>query len=99
MAISTKMSPPPSTLGATALLLATPHDKAMLLDVHDLLNKIFIRNVNQHRRSVWWKSLHAFRKQLALLLLEMEHPKKSEVEGKLEARLRYWDDKFVHTWY
>jgi ribonuclease MRP protein subunit RMP1 len=94
-----KMSPPPSTITATALMLATPHDKAMLLDIHDLLNKIFVRNVNQHRRSHWWKSLHAFRKQLGLLLEELAASKKNEVEAKLEARLRYWDDKFIHQWY
>jgi ribonuclease MRP protein subunit RMP1 len=94
-----KMSPPPSTITATGLMLATPHDKAMLLDIHDLLNKIFVRNVNQHRRSVWWKSLHAFRKQLGILLEELSAPKKSDVEAKLQARLRYWDDKFIHQWY
>jgi ribonuclease MRP protein subunit RMP1 len=91
--------PPPSTITAKALMTATPHDKAMLLDVYDLLNKIFIRNINQHRRSHWWKSLHAFRKQLGLLLAEMETSKKTELEARIEARLRYWDDKFIHQWY
>jgi ribonuclease MRP protein subunit RMP1 len=90
---------PPSPITAKALMTATPHDKAMLLDVHDLLDKLFVRNVNQHRRSHWWKSLHAFRKQLGLLLAEMETSKKSEREGKIEARLRHWDDKFIHQWY
>lgn len=80
-------------------MIASQHDKDMLKDVQDLLNKIFVRNVNQHRRSVWWKSLHAFRKQLGLLLSELESGKKSEREAKLEARLRYWDEKFIHQWY
>lgn len=93
-----KMTPPSTTTGA-ALAMATPHDKAMLLDIHELLNKIFVRNVNQHRRSHWWKSLHAFRKQLGLLLGEMESTKKTEIEDKLGARLRYWDEKFIHQWY
>jgi ribonuclease MRP protein subunit RMP1 len=89
----------PSSISAAALMLATPHDKAMLLDIHELLNKIFIRNRNQHRRSHWWKSLHAFRKQLGLLLAELEAAKKAEREAKLQARLRYWDEKFIHQWY
>lgn len=93
------MSPPPSMVTAAALMIASQHDKDMLLDIQDLLNKIFVRNVNQHRRSVWWKSLHAFRKQLGLLLSELETSKKSEREAKLEARLRYWDEKFIHQWY
>ncbi|KAF1915458.1 hypothetical protein BDU57DRAFT_451923 [Ampelomyces quisqualis] len=90
---------PPSTITGAALMMATPHDKAMLLDIHELLNKIFVRNVNQHRRSSWWKSLHALRKQLGLLLGEMESTNKAEVEDRLGARLRYWDEKFIHQWY
>ncbi|KAH9872651.1 hypothetical protein J1614_005045 [Plenodomus biglobosus] len=83
---------------ATTLLAATSHDKAMLQDIHDLLNKIFVRNRNQHRRSHWWKSLHAFRKQIGLLLADLDS-KKSERAEKLEARLRYWDNKCIHMWY
>ncbi|EAT83352.2 hypothetical protein SNOG_09160 [Parastagonospora nodorum SN15] len=85
-----------SNITAATLVMATPHDKAMLLDVHGLLDKIFARNQNQHRRSHWWKSLHAFRKQLGLLLEEMAG---SKAEAKIEARLRYWDEKFIHMWY
>jgi len=86
---------------ATHLLNASQHDIAMLHDVHSLLNKIFIRNRNQHQRSTWWKALHAFRKQIALLLAELNgsKTKEKEREAKLEARLRYWDDKIVHAWY
>lgn len=84
---------------STTLLNASQNDKAMLLDVSDLLNKLFTRNRNQHRRSHWWKSLHAFRKQLALLLREMETTKKSDREAKVEARLRYWDETCIHLWY
>ncbi|OAL50943.1 hypothetical protein IQ07DRAFT_481948, partial [Pyrenochaeta sp. DS3sAY3a] len=83
---------------ATALLAASSHEVAMLHDVHELLNKIFVRNRNQHRRSHWWKSLHAFRKQLGLLMQELEG-KKSEREEKVEARLRYWDASCIHQWY
>jgi ribonuclease MRP protein subunit RMP1 len=78
---------------ATTLLAASSHEKAMLSDIHSLLDKIFIRNRNQHRRSHWWKALHAFRKQMALLLQELDGGKKSEREAKLEARLRYWDGR------
>jgi ribonuclease MRP protein subunit RMP1 len=88
-----------SSIFATALMNATPHDKAMLHDISSLLDKIFTRNRNQHRRSHWWKALHALRKQLGLLLLEMETSSKAVREEKLQARLRYWDEKCVHTWY
>lgn len=91
--------PAPSSITGAALMMATLHDKAMLLDIHTLLNKIFVRNVNQHRRSTWWKSLHAFRKQLGLLLEELDASKKTDAEDRLGARLRYWDDKFIHQWY
>lgn len=83
---------------SATLLACTPHDKAMLQDVHELLNKIFIRNRNQHRRSHWWKSLHAFRKQVQLLLQDLDR-KKSERAERLQLRLRYWDEKCIHTWY
>lgn len=84
---------------ASTLLGASQHDKAMLVDIFELLNTLFARNRNQHRRSHWWKSLHAFRKQLALLLHEMESGRKSERAGKIEKRLAYWDEKCVHAWY
>ncbi|KAL6704565.1 Ribonuclease MRP protein subunit rmp1 [Coniothyrium glycines] len=84
---------------ATVLLSSTPHEREMLHDIHELLDKLFTRNRNQHRRSHWWKSLHAFRKQIALLLQELETGKKSEREAKVEARLRYWDEKCIHQWY
>ncbi|KAF1850913.1 uncharacterized protein K460DRAFT_273511 [Cucurbitaria berberidis CBS 394.84] len=83
---------------AIALLTVSSHEKAMLHDIYELLDKLFVRNRNQHRRSHWWKGLHAFRKQTGLLLQEMEG-KKSEREGKLEARLQYWDEKCIHQWY
>ncbi|KAF2823932.1 hypothetical protein CC86DRAFT_62004 [Ophiobolus disseminans] len=95
MAVSTTVTMPPSTITATTLLNAPPHDIAMLHDVHELLNKLFIRNKNQHRRSHWWKSLHAFRKQLGLLLHDLEAKKKDDV---VEARLVFWDG-CVHAWY
>lgn len=93
---ATKM---PSSIPATALLAATQHDKAMLVDILELLNKLFARNSNQHRRSHWWKSLHQFRKQLGLLLSEMDTGKKSERAEKIAARLTFWDEKFIHQWY
>lgn len=86
-------------ISAAPLLNASQHDKAMLVDIYELLNTLFARNRNQHRRSHWWKSIHAFRKQLALLLTEMETGKKSERPAKIEARLRHWDEKCVHVWY
>ncbi|KAJ4347381.1 RNase MRP subunit [Ascochyta clinopodiicola] len=93
---TTKMATP---ISAAPLSNASQHDKAMLIDIYELLNKLFVRNRNQHRRSHWWKSLHAFRKQLALLLSEMETGRKSERAAKIEARLHYWDEKCVHMWY
>jgi ribonuclease MRP protein subunit RMP1 len=96
MAINTNTMPAASTITAKALLNAAPHDIAKLHDIHELLNKIFIRNKNQHRRSHWWKSLHAFRKQIGLLLQELEGKKK---EAEVEARLKFWDEGAMHTWY
>ena len=97
MAINTTTMSSPTNITATALMNAPPHDIAMLRDIHELLNKIFVRNKNQHRRSTWWKSLHAFRKQMALLLQDMEGEGKKK-EKDVEARLRFWDG-CVHGWY
>ncbi|KAF1837839.1 hypothetical protein BDW02DRAFT_490455 [Decorospora gaudefroyi] len=94
MPASTSTSATP-TITANALLSASAHDIAMLHDIHALLNKIFIRNRNQHHRSHWWKRLHSFRKQLALLL--QEHADSNAT--KMEARLRFWDEGTVHAWY
>ncbi|KAJ4989352.1 hypothetical protein SVAN01_05077 [Stagonosporopsis vannaccii] len=93
---STKMDTPTS---ANTLLNASQHDKAMLVDIYELLENLYVRNRNQHRRSHWWKSLSAFRRQLALLLSDMETGKKSERPANIEARLQYWDKKCVHVWY
>ncbi|KAL6160099.1 RNase MRP subunit [Exserohilum turcicum] len=74
----------------------------MLHDIHTLLDRIFVRNRNQHRRSTWWKALHGFRKQMALLLADLQDKQVREVERrrKVEARLRAWDAKGeVHAWY
>lgn len=98
IAITTKMPSAIPLITASTLLAATPHDKAMLHDIYDLLNKLFARNRNQHRRSHWWKGLHGFRKQISLLIREMEG-KKSERESKVEARLRFWDERCIHAWY
>lgn len=90
------------SITASPLFSASTHDIAMLHDIHSLLDKIFIRNRNQHRRSTWWKALHGFRKQLALLLGEFEATSLREQERrqKVEARLRYWDARGeVHAWY
>ncbi|KAI4653199.1 uncharacterized protein J4E79_008712 [Alternaria viburni] len=57
----------------------------MLHDIHTLLNKIFTRNRNQHQRCTWWKSLHGFRRQIGLLLQELEKGPVKEREGNVEA--------------
>jgi ribonuclease MRP protein subunit RMP1 len=97
--ITSRQTTKMATISADALLNASKHDKEMLVDIYELLNNLFARNRNQHRRSHWWKSLHAFRKQLALLLADMDTGKKSERPMKIEARLKYWDEKCVHVWY
>lgn len=94
-----KMPSATPAITATALLASPPHEREMLHDIHELLNKLFARNRNQHGRAHWWKSLFAFRKQIALLLQELKRSKKAERETKVEARLRYWDEKCIHQWY
>jgi ribonuclease MRP protein subunit RMP1 len=90
---------------ADALLNATIKDQQSLMEIHDLLNSLFIRNRNQHRRNHWFKSLQQFRKQLALLLQELnvDVGKKSQKLAakaeKLTTRLQYWDEKCIHQWY
>ncbi|KAF2004500.1 hypothetical protein P154DRAFT_44935 [Amniculicola lignicola CBS 123094] len=89
-------------ISAKRLLAASANDKQALIDIHELLNRLFARNRNQHRRNHWFKSLHQFRKQLGLLINELEGfggNTKGGVKGRLEQRLRYWDEKCIHQWY
>lgn len=99
---STHLSPTTPSITSSPLFSAPTHDIAMLHDIHTLLDRIFVRNRNQHRRSTWWKALHGFRKQMALLLADLQDKQVREVERrrKVEARLRAWDAKGeVHAWY
>lgn len=90
-----------------ALLNISDKDKQSLIDILELLHRLFIRNRNQHRRNHWFKSLQSFRKQLDTLLQEMgvdtgmknvQLKNKSRAE-KITARLQYWDDSCIHKWY
>lgn len=74
-------------------------DKQNLKDIHELLERLFVRNRNQHRRNHWFKSLHQFRKQLGLLLGEMESTKKVTAAALMTERLQFWDEKCIHQWY
>jgi ribonuclease MRP protein subunit RMP1 len=86
-------------ISSSTLLAASPKDKQSLVEIHALLNSLFIRNRNQHRRNHWFKSLQQFRKQLGLLLSEMETGTSATKAAKLTARLQFWDEKCIHEWY
>ncbi|KAF2253967.1 hypothetical protein BU26DRAFT_232550 [Trematosphaeria pertusa] len=88
-----------ATISAEALLAASAKDKQDLKDIQELLDRLFTRNRNQHRRNHWFKSLHQFRKQLGLLVQEMSSTKKVSAAAIMEARLKYWDEKCIHQWY
>ncbi|KAF2638951.1 hypothetical protein P280DRAFT_67453 [Massarina eburnea CBS 473.64] len=83
--------------GADLQGLCSP-EKKNLADIQDLLNCLFVRNKNQHRRSHWFKSLHQFRKQLGLMINEVEG-KTAAAARLIEERLRFWDVGCVHKWY
>jgi hypothetical protein len=87
------------SLTGEALFDLSPIDKQNLKDIHELLERLFVRNRNQHRNQHWFKSLHQFRKQLGLLLEEMESKKKASAAKTMTERLQFWDDKCVHQWY
>jgi ribonuclease MRP protein subunit RMP1 len=100
MAISaTTNAKPAPKISSKALLKASDKDKQALIDIHELLTRLFVRNRNQHRRSLWFKSLSQFRKELGLLIEELSATKKSSVGEKIEQRLRHWDERCVHQWY
>ncbi|KAF2474281.1 uncharacterized protein BDR25DRAFT_215714 [Lindgomyces ingoldianus] len=82
-------------VSATRLLRASGAENQALVDIHELLIRLYIRNRNQHRRSHWFKSLCQFRKQLGLLIGEIENSKTSA----LQQRLRFWDERCIHQWY
>lgn len=104
---------PPLPFSTDELLSASPKDKAQLADIKELLDRLFVRNRNQHRRNHWFKSLWQFRKEMGRLMGELEggvrgtgggKKRKDGREGKeaaekVERRLRYWDEECVHGWY
>lgn len=85
-----------ASISSDILINASAKDKQNLHDIYELLDRLFVRNRNQHRRNHWFKSLHQFRKQLGLLLQESSSPKKAST---IEKRLQYWDEKCIHQWY
>ncbi|KAF2197195.1 hypothetical protein GQ43DRAFT_218957 [Delitschia confertaspora ATCC 74209] len=98
-AVSPKASTPAPKATAKALLTINYADKQAMTDIHELLTRLYVRNRNQHRHSHWFRSLGMFRKQLGLLLAEMEDKKKGNVAETLEKRLQFWDTQCIHDWY
>jgi hypothetical protein len=50
--------------------MAAPESKSaaqQLLDLYHLVHLLYHRNKNQHRRSLWWRHLNAFRRDLRIL--------------------------------
>jgi ribonuclease MRP protein subunit RMP1 len=108
-------TPSKPNITAAALLNISPTDKQALLDIHELLTRLYVRNRNQHRRSHWFRPLGMFRRQLGLLLGEMDDGKGpgmargiatgSAVRLKgvgMEEMLEKrlgYWDKVVHEWY
>jgi ribonuclease MRP protein subunit RMP1 len=98
------------TLTADRALSLSTTEKTELATSLELLTRLYVRNVNQHRRSHWFASLVAFRKQLGLLLSEIraaegdEKGKKAReardgAKEKVRERLGFWDRAGVHQWY
>jgi ribonuclease MRP protein subunit RMP1 len=88
-------------INSDILLGANKYQKPSLIKIQELLHHLFVRNRNQHRRNHWFKSLQQFRKQLDLLMeeLEGEEKRKGSRKEKLDARLRLWDERCIHQWY
>ena len=70
-----------------------------MVDIHELLSRLFVRNRNQHRRSTWFRSLAQFQKEMGLIIDEMNSTKWASVSEKIERRLLFWDERCVHQWY
>jgi ribonuclease MRP protein subunit RMP1 len=77
----------------------------------EMLQRIFVRNKNQHRRSHWWKALKGFKRELGLVLGELAamqaatgtstntSTSKPALTRRLEARLRVLGEEKMHVWY
>ncbi|OCL09110.1 hypothetical protein AOQ84DRAFT_405294 [Glonium stellatum] len=96
----------------TLQLSATTIDE--LQGLSEMLQRIFVRNKNQHRRSHWWKALKGFKRDLGLVLAELAalhtagpigsiaatpSASKSAVARRLQARLRVLSEDKMHGWY
>lgn len=73
----------------------------------EMLQRIFVRNKNQHRRSHWWKALKGFKRELGLVLGDLTAlqaastttTSKPALTRRLEARLRVLGEEKMHVWY
>ena len=82
-----------------------------LKGLSEMLQRIFVRNKNQHRRSHWWKALKGFKRELGLVLGELAalqaatgtgtstSTSKPALTRRLEARLRVLGEEKMHVWY
>lgn len=78
---------------------------AELLQISTLTRQIFERNINQHRRSSWWKHFSIFRKQLrALVSSELEiivggKDEAVKLKASGERRVLVWVDNYIESWH
>jgi len=86
-------------LTSETLLSASVRDKQNLRDIHELLCRLIARNSNQHRRNHWFKSLSRFRKELGILIKDMDGSLRSAAARAVTERLQFWDQKCIHQWY
>jgi ribonuclease MRP protein subunit RMP1 len=73
-----------------------------LLNLSRLIDVLYIRNKNQHRRSAWWKHFNIFRKQLkALTISELQQASggtSKSVEDTKHVPLRVAGERRVDVW-
>jgi len=91
----------------------TKEEEEKICHQSDLLHLFYHRNNNQHRRSIWWRHLRIFRKQLNALLATVKelnevpstHVARTKKKVRdpqlrilLQQRLHSWQDVVVPKW-
>ena len=101
------------TMAEEQVIKFSKDDQGSLQHLSDLLHLFNHRNINQHRRSVWWRHFAVFRRHLNSIVEDVrklnevptshlerarKKAKDTETQMKLSQRLDLWQDLLVPKW-
>ncbi|OCK84782.1 hypothetical protein K432DRAFT_288122 [Lepidopterella palustris CBS 459.81] len=86
-------------IDVTAVMSLLAKEISELHDLHGLLDRIYVRNKNQHRRSAWFKDLRSFRRNLGQIMIVLDGRVSGDRASQLRYRLSFWEEFLTFEWY